>query len=317
MKKYGHLLKIAAVIASVCLICQTVVFAQEAESEKTEPEVKNEFQIELINGLDKDINFLAVLTLKEYLDREDEVVIVQKALIEKNILDDAADGSYGPMTQAAVAAFRIGNNLPQEGGIDSQMLTLLLGEGYEGNLLKKDEIIEKGEGYALKYVLSEDSKEIPEGNDETDNTDKQENDFTDYILIVRSADNTEYVLHYFPLDTIKSASIVSEEDVVFLRYRDEEGNEADTFDSEKVLYDAQEAVKTYNAQNGQAFYDSADDWGYNDSYDDWGYDDGYDDWNYDDAPYVVSSVDYPSCDDGSHGFTEITYSDGSVEYVVY
>ena len=32
---------------------------------------------------------------------------------------------------------------------------------------------------------------------------------------------------------------------------------------------------------------------------------------------IVSKVAFPNCDDGSHGYYEITYSDGSVEYVVY
>ena len=33
--------------------------------------------------------------------------------------------------------------------------------------------------------------------------------------------------------------------------------------------------------------------------------------------YEVSRVAYPNCADGSHGYYEITYSDGSVEYVEY
>ena len=47
------------------------------------------------------------------------------------------------------------------------------------------------------------------------------------------------------------------------------------------------------------------------------------DYSYDDnsggagGVYEVSRTDYPSCADGSHGYTEIVYSDGSVEYVVY
>lgn len=33
--------------------------------------------------------------------------------------------------------------------------------------------------------------------------------------------------------------------------------------------------------------------------------------------YEVSRVAYPNCDDGSHGYYEITYSDGTVEYIEY
>ncbi|MBR3243092.1 MAG: DUF348 domain-containing protein, partial [Parasporobacterium sp.] len=33
--------------------------------------------------------------------------------------------------------------------------------------------------------------------------------------------------------------------------------------------------------------------------------------------YEVSRVAYPNCADGSHGYYEITYSDGSVEYIEY
>ena len=35
------------------------------------------------------------------------------------------------------------------------------------------------------------------------------------------------------------------------------------------------------------------------------------------ARYVVSRTAYPNCDDGSHGYYEIKYSDGTVEYVEY
>lgn len=35
------------------------------------------------------------------------------------------------------------------------------------------------------------------------------------------------------------------------------------------------------------------------------------------GPYVVSRVAFPNCDDGSHGYYEVTYSDGSKEYIDY
>lgn len=53
-----------------------------------------------------------------------------------------------------------------------------------------------------------------------------------------------------------------------------------------------------------------------------GYDPGYEGTaNPEPAPAAerteVSRVAYPNCADGSHGYYEVTYSDGSVEYIVY
>lgn len=64
-------------------------------------------------------------------DSGNDVVKLQEALIEKGYLIGEADGSYGPLTEAAVKAFREANNLSADGGANGEMTDILYDNAVE------------------------------------------------------------------------------------------------------------------------------------------------------------------------------------------
>lgn len=226
---------------------------------------KDAMQMKLTNKTGKDIVYISICEYDE--DAETEAIReMQEALIEQKFLDDVADGSYGPKTQAAVIAFREAKGLSAEDLADTEMLTLLYGEYDDGNLLKDKEVIKNEETVILSWE-----------SEDADDEDAAADQFVlnpDFRGLLKLADEeTEYVLHTIPTEPVLSAEIMIEEDIAYLVYQTE-GSEApiSTLEQEKAAIELENQTyysdDYYYADDYYAddYYDYSEDYYYDDSY---------------------------------------------------
>lgn len=167
----------------------------------------------------------------------------------------------------------------------------------EDNLLQEEELKseESREISLAPEESSEDKEDAPAEEDTGDNTPLQLledildlNELTSSRLITflwEEDEDTQLQLLVVPEDTVY-AEIWMEEDVPFLKYRTAEDKEEEEL---KSTLDVQAAIAEIASAEPPA----------------------------DGERTVVSQVAFPNCDDPSHGYYEITYSDGSVEYEEY
>ena len=231
--------------------------------------------------------------------------LVEEALIAEGYLDDVADGSAGPKTQEAIAAYRKANGMSEDGGADEEMLEKLLGAGYDGNLLDKEDVFAAGETRIL-YVPKEDPAEA----------EPEEEQAPEYVISFREKDQEkEYHMYAFPVEDLVTAELNLDGDIAYVMYTSGEGADpVSTLDAEKEMNEKLHPAPAAPANNSAGGYE---DYGY-----DMGYDTGYDAGYAEPAPvsnepYVVFEEFYPSCDDGSHGVHYIEYSDGTTAQIEY
>ncbi|MBQ9030909.1 MAG: peptidoglycan-binding protein [Parasporobacterium sp.] len=329
---------------------ETVVAAQPLKV-IGEENIKS-LKVELTNNTGKDISYLSVNKYSAEPMADDSIVKMQKALIEQGFLDDVADGSAGPKTQAAIAAFREDKGLPAEGGADEEMLKLLLGNGWDGNLLEEGDVFAAGETRML-YVAAPTLK--------AENAADAENALTQalkafdavptYVLSFRAADAEKvYDLYVFPAESMDLAELCLDGETAYISYQTKVDEvKVSTLEAEKAAAEAlkaPEVPETVVTEDAYAAYD----YSYDTSYD-YNYDASYAAPVYEEpvyeepayqepvyeepvyeepvyeepvyeepayeAPYIVFQEDYPSCDDGSHGVTYIEWSDGTTQTIEY
>jgi len=321
----------AGLILTLCL--SSVVFAApEKETETAAADASEKVlgaeaadakQVMITNNTGKDIEFFAVNPYNPDPMAGNTVYQMQEVLIKEGFLDDVADGSAGPKTQEAISAYRVSKGLSADGGADEELLVMLLGEGYDGNLLTKDDLFAAGETRTLYIPSAKEEKAQTEdaAKDPVAQCLKEFSLEPQFVVTFREKGQEKlYELYVFPADTMKTTQLNLDGDIAYISY---------------TAGDVQEPVSTLDAEKAVAAALTpapapAQDTGYTDTGYDTGYDSGYDagyDYSYDTAyeepapvsseRYIVYEEYYPSCDDGSHGMHYIEWSDGSTSWIEY
>ncbi|MBQ9030176.1 MAG: peptidoglycan-binding protein [Parasporobacterium sp.] len=251
--------------------------APEAEPvQEAEPQVRTigeaaetAVRFELTNKTGKDITWLTIYE-DDGTDREKELVtIMQTALIEQGYLDDVADGSYGPKTKAAVKEFREKNGLSAEELMDEEMLSLLIQDYDDGNLLDDGALIKADETVVIFFEEAED----PQKQDEDAFLSN-----AGYIAQFRLAgeEDTEYVLHALALDG-EPMQVLLEDQIPYVEYQTaQDGNLISTLETERAILFPPAPVYDYVTYDDGYYYE-----------DPYYYDDGYYDDSYYEAPADV------------------------------
>ena len=269
-------------------------------------ESENVFQLKVTNNTGKDITFFSV----DFYDPDpaayNTVYQMQEALINAGFLEGEADGSVGPMTQAAIEEYREANGLSAEGGADKEMLEKLLGSGYDGNLLENGDVFAIGETRILFVPKTRPEKETAPAADgevtaesteeaeETGEPEKQNDALTEafqgfsivpeYVVsFCGQGEDTAYYLFAFPAGRMQTAQLNLDGTIPYMMYTMPGSPELiSTLDAEKAASDivfgsglAAAPVDKSDDSNDTG-YDTNNDTGYDTSYDT-GYDTGYDD----------------------------------------
>ena len=171
--------------------------------------------------------------------------------------------------------YRVANGLSADGGADEEMLTLLFGEGYDGNMLESGDVFAAGETRVLYYkVPEEDETDAEETEEEFEESDpiadilvQYEVTPTDTLTVKLSGVDSEFVLYAFVPDYTDTIELIYEAGILFVHYVSDEFEEGykSTYKVEKAIYDYQHPVT----------YSDYDDYSYN-TYDDYSYDYSYD-----------------------------------------
>ena len=230
----GIIKKLIAGTLSVSILAAGCACAAPAEPEvKTlGSEVGSTAKFEFVNGTGKDISYFSIC-IDDRTDREaEEVTMIQEALIEQGILDDVADGQFGPKTEAAVKEFCEKNGLSAEDVTNEELLAQLYVDYNGGNILKDDETFKADETAIVYYQDPEDDADA----DEADGADE----FLlneEYIVTFRLAEDeeTEYILHTIPIEET-SIRILIEEDIPYVEYKAAGSeNVISTLETEKAI----------------------------------------------------------------------------------
>ena len=371
MKRRTRTWKLLSVMLVLCLSLTGLVYAGEESTEApAEPETvvaaplqlktlgqesEDAYQIKITNNTGYDIEYVGISFYNPELELFDLVYEMQEALIKAGYLEGEADGSAGPLTQEAIAAYREANGLPAEGGADTEMLEKLLGVGYDGNIMTKGDLFTAGETrilYVPKTKPAEEGKETSEqagaaaegeetpdlvvAGAEGEETSEQAVDSLaealkefsvtpEYVLSFRSQGSTQnHYLFAFPASVMQTAQLNLDGQIPYVMYTTAGSPDPiSTLDAEKVadrIFFSGGKNQAVNSSTADQGYDQSWDTGYDQSYD-YGYDTGYAEPAYEepayDAPYVVTEEYYPSCDDGSHGVIYRVWSDGTEERIDY
>lgn len=219
---------------SVSILAAGCAYAAPAE-----PEVKtfgsedgSTAKFEFVNGTGKDIAYFNI-SIDDGTDQEaEEVKMIQEALIEQGILNDVADGQFGPNTEAAVKEFCEKNGLSAEEVTNEELLAQLYADYDDGNILKDDETFKADETVIIYYQDAEDDADA----DEADGADE----FLlneEYIVTFCLAEDeeTEYILHTIPIEET-SIRILIEEDIPYIEYKAAGSeNVVSTLETEKAI----------------------------------------------------------------------------------
>ena len=284
MKEKNILSKVTVIMVSACLCFTGSAFA-DSEAEETTVVQKNTVktlgeknedavQVELTNKTEKKIEYIRLEKFDNDYDKNGNIIALQNALIDQKYLDDVADGSYGPNTQAAVADFRIANDLSEDGGIDDEMMALLLGDDYQGNLLKDGNVIAADETVSLYVEIDdENADDSEEESEDAAELRKALGDYslsTEFIVTVKFVDDdAEYTIRAFNVDGTEAVALYLKDDILYVEYTGNGEESVNTYDFEKYM-------------NGYYYPAETDDSNYSDysSYDDYSYDYA-DDYSYD------------------------------------
>lgn len=243
----------AALLMMAVMLFSVSAFA--AEETETPAEEKAASVISIKNDTGKEISYFCISEKSEKeLDKE-QVTAAQEALIAQKFLDDVADGSFGPKTQAAVTKFREENGLSAEAVLDDEVMALLVKDYDNGNLLEDEKVIKPEEAFEISY-------EIPE----TAEPDAK------YIAVIRFAgeDEEKLVLHELPVD-VKELTIRTEEEIPYIEYTANDGTAVSTLEAEKALLAPAPVVNDYSDTyyddySDDYYYDYSADYGYQDVY---------------------------------------------------
>ena len=366
MKRSTRAWSLLSVMLVLCLCLAGLAFAEEEAAEAAaEPETvvaaplqlktlgqesEDAYQIKITNNTGKDIDFFGVAFYDPDPTTFDIVYQMQEALIKAGFLEGEADGSAGPMTQAAIAAYREANGLSADGGADEEMLVKLLGAGYDGNIMTDGDVFASGETRILFIPKTKPAEETAEAasKEETAAEETQEQadaaaedaaasqtdalveafkEFAltpEYIISFHGQGDADYYyLYAFPAASMQTAQMNIEDHIPYVMYTTSASvDPISTLDAEKA---ASEII--YSIPNTTTVSDNGYDTGYDQSWDT-GYDQSWDagyDYSYEtsyvepayEAPYIVTEESYPSCDDGSHGVIYRVWSDGTEERIDY
>ena len=229
----------------------------ESEIKAEESENEEQAVLTLENSTGKEITYLSVVSYDPHYYPNGDVVLLQEALIEQGFLDDVADGSYGPKTQAAVDALREEKGLEGEGKADEAVYQILIENYSDGNVLEGS--LQEGDSAVLSLPEAE------EKETENTDTDKPEDTLTPvlqdfdlsvvYLVIFRTADEQEYVVHAIP-EAVSSAALKLEGNTAYLEYADEAGETISTYDAEQAVYDMENPVPVYDDYAVTDYYDA-------------------------------------------------------------
>ena len=277
--KKGAVLFLAFVL--VAGIFAIPALAQEETPETDSPKAamksignasEDTLRFEITNDTGKDIVYFSITAYDPAYYPNGDVVRLQEALIEQKYLDDVADGSYGPKTTAAVAAFREAKGLPADGGADEEMLTLLYGTYDDGNLLNENDIFAAGETRAVFFAPeNKEEKKQEEPGDALSVLLSSYDVQPEYLVTFRLAKEQDaYVLHVFPAEKILTASLKTADGTAWLEYTAQGAEDSiSTKDAEQAVYN-QEHPAPISSSTGYDAYS----WEYSD-YDDYYTDAGW------------------------------------------
>lgn len=248
--------KIAS-MTTVLLIVAVMMFsgsAFAAEEIETPAQAKTASVISVRNDTGKELSYFCITEKSEEELSKELITAVQEALIAQKFLDDVADGSFGPKTQAAVVQFREKNELSSEAILDDELMALLMTDYDNGNLLEDEKTAKQGEAFEVSY-------EIPEMAETN----------AKYIAVIRFAgdDEEEFVLHEFPVD-VKELTIRMEEEIPYIEYTANDGTAVSTLDAEKALLAPAPVANDYSDVYYDDYYDD-----YSDYTADYGYEEVY------------------------------------------
>jgi len=210
--------------------------------------------IELTNKTGKVITFLDIYEYEDVDYETMQIMEIQQALIDQKYLDDVADGNFGPKSQEALAKFCEDNKLEGKTEADEEVLAALFGEDYDGgNLLKDDETIKADE--TVKVFFAADSE---------DNTSSASGKLLipEYHAAIQyEGDDAYYELNILP-EGEAAVQLFDENGMLYITYT-QEGSEEEisTYDAEKVIYDAANAVVVYEDYSDYNDYGDYGDYG--------------------------------------------------------
>jgi len=349
MRNRTRFFRLFSIMLVLCMSLTGLVFAgEDAPEAAPEPETvvaaplqlkaigqesEDAFQIKITNNTGKNIDYVGI----HFYDPDPAAYSIpyrmQKALIEAGYLEGEADGSVGPMTQDAIAAFREANGLPAEGGADEQMLEKLLGAGYDGNVMTAGDVFTAGETRNLfiprtkpaeESAPAEEQETVEEAAEaevpQTDALAEMLKEYAlspEYVISFRGQGETDlYYLFAFPASAMQTAQLNLDGQIPYIMYTTSASPEPiSTLDAEKKASDLMYSGGVLSAAAGSSLEQTMNenaDTGY-----DQGYDTVYEEPVYDDARYVVTEEYYPNCDDGSHGVIYRVWSDGTEERIEY
>jgi hypothetical protein len=195
-------------------------------------ESEEAFRIELTNNTGKDIAYFGIDVYDPDSMEYDLTLQLKNALIEDGYLQADADPEK---KQEAIAAYREAFGLSADGGIDSELLELLLGEGYDGNLLSQGDIFADGETRIL-YVPQMDEEFSIAENDPLAEAFKEFSLKPGYVVSFIGQGNTlSSNLFAFPASAMETAQLCIEEHIPYLLYTVPGSSELNsTLDAEKA-----------------------------------------------------------------------------------
>lgn len=226
-------------------------------------EKKDSVKIKLANVTGKDISCFSIEPYEPFAGPKDWVWEVQEELIHQGYLDGEPDGVNGERTQAAISSYRKDKGLSEDGGIDDKLLTMLLGAGYDENMLSNGDVFANDETRYL-YVppVSAKEKDKTDADDSEGTDDSADSEGTEdpvksilatngvipeYIIRIKFADdNTEYMMYIVPLSMMDEAEICYAEPFAFLQYKaGDTGKLINTLALERAAYEAINAADEY------------------------------------------------------------------------
>ena len=241
----------------------------KAVDEVIDEALADSFKLSVTNKTGKDIEFFSVYEVGSDEDPDQLITMIQEALIGLEFLDDVADGSFGPKSQAALELFLEENNLSGKTIEDEEVLEALFGEYDDGNLLEEGKPLKNDESTDF-IILPEAKAEAAEAEDAAaeEAADAAEDAAVEFRALVRLAgdEDKEYTIHVLPAEDAELSIMISTDDVIYIEYTTKDSKEpVSTLDEEMTFHDADQARAEYSN-----FATYGDDGGYGD-YGDYSY----------------------------------------------
>lgn len=268
------------VAACVCMTCSVWAAAPEAEAVEEETTVAaaaeaaeateaapaeapaEGYMLNITNKTGDDITYLNVYAAGSDEDPAQLITLIQEALIEQKFLDDVADGSFGPKSEAALELFLEENNLSGKTKEDEEVLDALFGDYSDGNELEADALLKKDESMEFAVVPV-----VVEADEKADAEAAEEKEVEFYLTFALAGDEeTEYTLHVLPTEAADVDLLISDDGYAYIEYKIEGSEEVvSTMEQENDLFVESQARTDYSN-----FATYGDDGGYGD-YGDYSY----------------------------------------------